>query len=298
MSDARGSSDRADAPMLEMCPAAKPQYDAAAFADARCVSLDDTDRDGVPDCFESCDFDPAKIAPGVCGCGIPDVDSDGDGVADCIDNCPFDPNNNQNGSCGCVGERLGPQPAGTACGDPACPQAGATCNAAAVCGDRSSCSPCPGGRYIVSAEGRQYWFCDAILPPLTGPGCVAEDGGAGGGVTRAAAQSACQAKGLTLGRIDSYSDNQWLIPFLTAPLWIGANDLRTSGQWYWPSATSDSDKLFWSGGADGGQQSAAFSTWAAGAPGGNSCAVIRPDGNWVDASCGETHGYLCQYQIF
>src|SRR5262249_29782787 len=107
--DAGASSDRsdgADRAMLEMCPAERAHYDAAAYADLRCVSPDDTDRDGVEDCLDGCPFDATKLAPGACGCGIPDVDSDGDGVADCMDNCPFDPNNNRNGSCGCVGERV------------------------------------------------------------------------------------------------------------------------------------------------------------------------------------------------
>ena len=38
--------------------------------------------------MDSCPNDPAKSAPGVCGCGIPDIDSDGDGFLDCVDNCP------------------------------------------------------------------------------------------------------------------------------------------------------------------------------------------------------------------
>jgi len=298
--DARPSSDRSsDQMMLEMCPATRAQYDAAVYADASCVDFEDTDRDGVLDCLDRCSFDATKVVPGVCGCGIPDVDSDGDGVPDCIDNCPFDPSNNENGSCGCVGER-GLAAAGTACNDPACPQQGATCNAAGVCGNRSACSPAAGCRYIVTEDlGRQYWFCGATLPAVTGPGCVAEDGGTGGGaLTRAAAQSACQAKGLTLARIDGFMDNLFIAQFLTGPVWIGANDLQTPGQWYWPSATSDSDKLFWSGGADGGQQNAAFSDWAAGAPGASSCATMRTDARWVDTSCSETHGYICQYQIF
>ena len=35
-----------------------------------------------------CPDDPDKLAPGVCGCGVVDVDSDLDGVMDCIDVCP------------------------------------------------------------------------------------------------------------------------------------------------------------------------------------------------------------------
>lgn len=37
-----------------------------------------------------CPDDPAKIAPGGCGCGVPDVDSDGDQVLDCNDAFPDD----------------------------------------------------------------------------------------------------------------------------------------------------------------------------------------------------------------
>ena len=55
----------------------------------------DLDNDGVPDCLDGCPEDPAKVAPGVCGCGTPDVDGDNDGVLDCIDNCPAIPNADQ-----------------------------------------------------------------------------------------------------------------------------------------------------------------------------------------------------------
>jgi serralysin len=49
----------------------------------------DTDGDGVDDCNDGCPLDPLKITPGVCGCGVPDVDYDGDGLLDCVDNCPL-----------------------------------------------------------------------------------------------------------------------------------------------------------------------------------------------------------------
>jgi hypothetical protein len=35
--------------------------------------------------IDLCPDDPAKVAPGVCGCGVTDIDSDGDGVLDCQD---------------------------------------------------------------------------------------------------------------------------------------------------------------------------------------------------------------------
>jgi hypothetical protein len=45
----------------------------------------DADGDGVPDSSDGCPLDPAKIAPGDCGCGVSDADADGDGIADCVD---------------------------------------------------------------------------------------------------------------------------------------------------------------------------------------------------------------------
>jgi uncharacterized repeat protein (TIGR01451 family) len=43
---------------------------------------------GGPTCGDGCPDDPAKTAPGVCGCGVADTDGDADGVIDCEDNCP------------------------------------------------------------------------------------------------------------------------------------------------------------------------------------------------------------------
>lgn len=48
----------------------------------------DSDDDGLIDACDDCPFDPDKIAPGACGCGVSDVDSDGDTVPDCFDICP------------------------------------------------------------------------------------------------------------------------------------------------------------------------------------------------------------------
>lgn len=41
--------------------------------------------------LDGCPNDPEKTDPGVCGCGIADVDNDGDGVLDCQDVCPGSP---------------------------------------------------------------------------------------------------------------------------------------------------------------------------------------------------------------
>lgn len=61
----------------------------------------DSDGDGVRDCSDGCPLDPLKLAPGVCGCGEPDVDTDGDGTLDCDDGCPLDPFKLAPGACGC-----------------------------------------------------------------------------------------------------------------------------------------------------------------------------------------------------
>ena len=37
--------------------------------------LTDTDGDLTPDCLDGCPLDPLKIAPGICGCGVSDVDT-------------------------------------------------------------------------------------------------------------------------------------------------------------------------------------------------------------------------------
>ncbi len=54
------------------------------------ANADQADRDGdlLGDACDGCPADPAKSAPGLCGCGVKDEDLDEDGVADCDDNCP------------------------------------------------------------------------------------------------------------------------------------------------------------------------------------------------------------------
>ena len=61
----------------------------------------DSDGDGTADCNDVCSDDPAKTDPGLCGCGIADVDGDGDGTPDCSDQCPVDPAKTDPGACGC-----------------------------------------------------------------------------------------------------------------------------------------------------------------------------------------------------
>jgi hypothetical protein len=61
----------------------------------------DSDGDGTMDCIDQCPNDPDKIEAGVCGCGVADIDSDNDSTPDCNDLCPSDPNKIEPRICGC-----------------------------------------------------------------------------------------------------------------------------------------------------------------------------------------------------
>jgi hypothetical protein len=66
-----------------------------------CANSPDTDGDGAPDCADACPADAVKTNPGVCGCGVSDVDADEDGTPDCNDGCPTDAAKTAPGVCGC-----------------------------------------------------------------------------------------------------------------------------------------------------------------------------------------------------
>jgi hypothetical protein len=61
----------------------------------------DADGDGVAQCQDACDNDPAKTSPGTCGCGVADTNSDGDAWANCQETCDNDPAKRDPGVCGC-----------------------------------------------------------------------------------------------------------------------------------------------------------------------------------------------------
>jgi hypothetical protein len=256
-----------------------------------CPRFEDTDRDGVQNCLDQCPYDPLKTAPGVCLCGVPDTDSDGDGVPDCLDQCPNDPNNTSPGMCGCLGSP-NLKPAGTPCFDPPGPQTGATCNGSGVCGSRPTSNPGGNACKLVTLQEVSYWFC-GILP--TGG---ADGGPPAGRTTQGGAQAACSAKGLTLARIDSGSLNRFITRLSsTGPIWLGANDISTAGVWRWSAPNTNNGDQFWSGGATGSAVGNRFSNWALGAPGTQTCALLQPDGYWIDANCNQTAGYICEFHI-
>ena len=66
----------------------------------------DTDVDGTLDCNDECPNDPGKTSSGICGCGIEDTDTDNDGVPDCNDGCPNDHDKIASGACGCGTEDI------------------------------------------------------------------------------------------------------------------------------------------------------------------------------------------------
>jgi len=43
------------------------------------------DADGQPDCLDGCPSDRGRTSPGVCGCGVSDVDANSNGAPDCKD---------------------------------------------------------------------------------------------------------------------------------------------------------------------------------------------------------------------
>lgn len=90
----------------ERCVCVDPETDGWCADEDNCADhynqhQDDRDGDGAGDACDACPDDPAKTDPGVCGCGVGDVDTDGDGTLDCEDGCPSDPGKTAPGGCGC-----------------------------------------------------------------------------------------------------------------------------------------------------------------------------------------------------
>jgi hypothetical protein len=250
-----------------------------------CRLQDDSDGDGTSDCLDGCPFDAGKTTPGSCGCGVSEVNLDNDPFPGCIDRCDSDSNNLTLGDCGCVGtETLAP--AGTPCGDPACPgQTSATCNSAGVCGNRNACRPSTECQPII-VGANVYWLCgkgSPTPPTKTWPN----------------ASTACSSKGLVLARIDTYEQNKLLRNTLNAlglgPTWIGANSRTAANVWRWARAGSDNGDQFWQGGPTGTVVLGRFNSWGSGEPGTARCTALRPsDGRWIDNDCSQALPYVCE----
>jgi hypothetical protein len=243
-----------------------------------CLVPGDIDQDGVEDCVDDCDYDPLKVAPGACDCGVPDTDFDGDGTPDCQDDCDRDPHATSAGQCGCMSSDPSipaRKPDGTPCTDTGCPLSGTPTCSAGICGDRSFCEPAVGCRAVQSGRST-YWVCP-------------------GPATQAQAANACRSKNLALVRVDGHAENMFLSRLSPNPLWIGANSITTSGTWRWSTTAGNNGDQFWAGGATGSQRNALVSFWAKDAPGSQRCAVINSTGRWTAVDCNQALGYVCEF---
>lgn len=235
----------------------------------------DFDKDGVFDCTDLCPRDPAKVAPGFCGCNIAEIDADGDGIPSCLETCDGDASKTNAGTCGCSPNYA---PAGTPCADGVCAGKG-QCDGKGQCGEPESCSPEPGKcRYRVFNH-RVYWVCD------------------GGSTTRDDARQKCESQpNRTLVHIDDAKENQLIADLLgDRTAWIGANDGVTEGSWYWSLYQNPSYRLFWK---DGARQNRSFLAWASGQPSagaGENCGAINgATGTWSDETCDRALPYVCE----
>ncbi len=123
---------------------------------------------------------------------------------------------------------------------------------------------------------------------------------------RAEAAAQCAARDMTLVRVDSLGENDFLwetmndlLMGIQTDMYIGGTDAENEGHWLWPDGTE-----FWNGEADGMAVDGAFEHWALGAPNNQSanfqdenCAVIRLDnaeGAWGDGSCYVVLPFACE----
>jgi len=122
-----------------------------------CGILDvDADGDGALDCVDGCPADAGKSIAGICGCGIPDTDIDGDGTLDCQDMCLGDAQKIDPGICGCGFSEQDTDEDGTPdCAD-SCPEDGSK-QAPGVCG-------C--GLEDTDTDGDGIVECGQLLPQL------------------------------------------------------------------------------------------------------------------------------------
>ncbi len=242
--------------------------------------LGDTDGDGVNDCTDLCTLDPAKTAPGACGCGKPETDTDHDGSPDCIEVCTADQNNAIPGQCGCVG-LSSLRPAGTPCTDGACPtqfgDAASSCDGAGVCGDPNSCIPAPGCQ-LRAFQQSLYWFC----PPAT---------------WSQAAQACDNLPGRRLVSIEDALENGFVAAFASGTSWMGANDQGAEGDWRWSTPVGPAGAPFWLGGPGGQPVDFAYTNWGGATPGPEDCGAIQTSsqgGTWTDRACANALPYVCE----
>ena len=130
-------------------------------------------------------------------------------------------------------------------------------------------------------QTHSYWFCTQL-------------------VTAALAEAHCETQGMQLVRVDSSSENDFLLATgmqrgvfaNNAYALIGANDVALDGDWRWRD-----DTLFWQGGPAGAAVGGLFSKWTASSPSTNGvqhCAGILGVGTWQDRSCTAAEPFICE----
>jgi hypothetical protein len=263
------------------------ESDPAKLAPGACgCGIEDFDSDGdlVADCIDGCPEDDTKTEPGICGCGVPDDDSDGDGIAACKDECPLDNDPTAGGECGCPSS---PEPSGTACCDGICGPG--ACDGAGHCGDApSTCSPDPScSCTVVRVDARAYWYCPCSK-------------------NRDDAQAACAGNpGRSLVQIGGAGENALVASLLTADAWIAGNDRVTEGEWRWTTRQrGDAGPRFWTGDAAGEPYFGVYTNWQSTEPGGGAdsdCMAMTTatgsEGTWYDSSCTSSFHVACEVGV-
>jgi hypothetical protein len=100
---------------------------------------------------------------------------------------------------------------------------------------------------------------------------------------------------MRLARIDDKAQNDWIKAIayptgLEGPLWIGADDLTTIGEFYWADGTH-----FWTGGTTGSAVGGAYVNWVNGSPRDmDNCVYIGNTGLWFVTKCTANLRALCE----
>jgi hypothetical protein len=223
---------------------------------------------------DECPNDPAKVEPGVCGCGATDVDSDSDGTFNCHDQCPNDPKKIGPGDCGCADA---PKPTGTPCSDGLC-AANTTCNGSGICGNPSACTPPDSDCESAVFENTYYWICDNDR-------------------TFANARQRCQAQGMDLAAAEKALEDDFITGKISEDSFLGGSDQAVEGTWTWLSTA----QTFWTGGASGAPPPGVYAHWNSGQPaevssGAKDCLLKESNGagKWETQECDDQEAFVCE----
>jgi hypothetical protein len=114
-------------------------------------------------------------------------------------------------------------------------------------------------------------------------------------VDYASAAADCASVNMTLARVDSQAENDWLLTAaeqagLRQTFFLGGSSQTDPNVWAWADG-----EPFWTGDASG--QALLYSNWQGGEPGtpGEQCLQMQRDGRWNDQPCGVTLAYVCEH---